>query len=112
MIFYGLKTCDTCRKSQKELRAAGLEFDVIDVRADGVSVQKLQRWSQQVDWKTLLNTRSATWRNLDVGDKQEVDAAKAVRLMATYPTLIKRPVIEAGDKVSVGWSKDVKAQYL
>ncbi len=112
MIFYGLKTCDTCRKAQKELRAAGLEFDVIDVRADGVAAQKLKQWAEQVDWKILLNTRSTTWRNLDARDKEGVDTAKAVRLMAAHPTLIKRPVIEVGDKISVGWSKDVWAQYL
>lgn len=112
MKFYGLKTCDTCRKAQKELQAAGMEFEVIDVRADGVSSQKLVEWTEQIDWKKLLNTRSTTWRNLDANDKDGVDAAKAIKLMTVHPTLIKRPVIENGKKVSVGWSKNVQAQYF
>lgn len=111
MIFYGLKTCDTCRKSQKQLRAAGHDFEVIDVRADGVSADKLMQWAEKIDWKTLLNTRSTTWRNLDAGDKDGVDQAKAIALMAKNPTLIKRPVIENDGAVTVGWTKDVQAQY-
>ena len=103
MKFYGLKTCDTCRKAQKELRAADIEFEVIDVRADGVSADKLKDWTSKVDWKKLLNTRSTTWRNLDASDKAGVDAAKAITLMAKHPTLIKRPVIEMGGEVTVGW---------
>lgn len=112
MKFYGLKTCDTCRKAQKELRAASIEFDVIDVRADGVSADKLFDWASMVDWKKLLNTRSTTWRNLPVSDKDGVDAAKAVKLMAANPTLIKRPVIEVGGDVFVGWSADTKSNLF
>ncbi len=110
MIFYGLKTCDTCRKAQKELRAAGIEFDVIDMRADGVSADKLREWTNKTDWKKLLNTRSTTWRNLDANDKEDVDKAKAVALMAAHPTLIKRPVMEIGAEALVGWTADNKTK--
>lgn len=109
MKFYGLKTCDTCRKAQKELRAAGIEFEVTDVRADGVGANKLTKWTKQIDWKKLLNTRSTTWRNLDADDKENIDAAKAITLMATNPTLIKRPVIEHEGKLLVGWTPQTKS---
>lgn len=112
MKFYGLKTCDTCRKAQKELSAAGREFDVIDVRANGVSVEKLNAWAEQVDWLKLLNTRSTTWRGLSDAEKSDVDLAKAIDLMATHPTLIKRPVIEDGDQVFVGWTPEAKDALL
>ncbi|HFB54745.1 MAG TPA: Spx/MgsR family RNA polymerase-binding regulatory protein [Hellea balneolensis] len=112
MKFYGLTTCDTCRKAQKELRAAGRNFDVIDVRADGVSVQKLQDWASKIDWKTLLNTRSTTWRKLSPEDKDGVDEKKAVSLMATHPTLIKRPIIEKGEQIYVGWTSATKDAVL
>ena len=111
MKFYGLKTCDTCRKAQKELRAAGVEFEVIDVRADGVSADKLQEWTGKVDWKKLLNTRSTTWRNLDASEKDGVDEAKSITLMAANPTLIKRPVIEVDGDVFVGWTAETKSRF-
>ncbi len=103
MKFYGLKTCDTCRKAQKALKAAGQDFEVVDVRADGVSSDKLREWTQSLAWKTLLNTRSTTWRNLPDADKADIDMDKAITLMVAHPTLIKRPVIEKDGQVSVGW---------
>lgn len=112
MIFYGLKTCDTCRKAQKELRAAGKSFDVVDVRADGVSADKLLAWTKKLDWQKLLNTRSTTWRGLDDADKADVTIEKAIALMATHPTLIKRPVIEIDGKLYVGWTPATKADVL
>lgn len=112
IIFYGLKTCDTCRKAQKELTAAGHDFTIVDVRADGVSAETLVEWAKLVEWKTLLNTRSTTWRNLSDVEKSDVDAEKAIALMAGHPTLIKRPVIDNGGAVTVGWTSVVKAEFL
>lgn len=112
MNFYGLKTCDTCRKSQKELTAAGKTFNATDVRADGVSIDQLQIWSTKIEWQKLLNTRSTTWRGLEDADKTDMTREKAVQLMAAYPTLIKRPVIEIGEDVYVGWTSATKAAVL
>jgi Spx/MgsR family transcriptional regulator len=112
MKFFGLKTCDTCRNAQKELRAAGQDFDVIDVRADGVSKTKLIDWTGKIEWQKLLNTRSTTWRGLSVDEKEDVDQSQAICLMADHPTLIKRPVIEQGDKLYVGWTPATKEALL
>jgi len=108
MKFNGLKSCDTCRKAQKELGAAGQAFEVIDVRADGVSALKLKQWASKIAWQKLLNTRSTTWRNLPVSDKENIDEAKAITLMAANPTLIKRPVIERGGDAFVGWTEQTR----
>ncbi|HHI88474.1 MAG TPA: Spx/MgsR family RNA polymerase-binding regulatory protein [Hellea balneolensis] len=103
MKFYGLKTCDTCRKALKALKVQGIDVEVIDVRADGVREDDLRRWVRRIDWKKLLNTRSTTWRKLAETDKTDMNADKAVALMLAHPTLIKRPVIEKDGQVSVGW---------
>ncbi len=112
MKIYHLKTCDTCRKAIKALRAAGHELDLIDVRADGVSVQDLTAMEDVLGYEKLLNTRSTTWRALEDAKKQDMSAARALQLMSQYPTLIKRPVIVTADNMSVGWTKDVQAQWL
>ncbi len=106
---YGLKTCDTCRKARKELDAASVAHDYIDVRADGVAKDKLQAWCATAGWQTLLNTKSATWRGLPEADRAGVGEAEAIALMDEHPTLIKRPVIEADGKVFVGWTAATKA---
>ncbi|MCF6275080.1 MAG: ArsC family transcriptional regulator, partial [Robiginitomaculum sp.] len=69
-----------------------------------------REWAGNIYWKKLLNTRSTTWRNLDARDKDGVDKAKAVELMAANPTLIKRPVIERGEEILVGWTSDNKTK--
>lgn len=112
MRIYHLKACDTCRKAIKALQAAGHEPELVDVRADGVDAQTLARLMAAVGRDTLLNTRSTTWRGLDEADRADMDDAKAVALMVAHPTLMKRPVIEVGGAVLVGWTKDVQAALM
>lgn len=107
MRFFGLKTCDTCRKAQMALAAAGHEFDVIDVRADGVDRVDLERFFDAFG-DALVNTRSTTWRGLD-------DAARArppLELVAEHPTLMKRPIIDHDGQLFLSWSKSVQVQVL
>lgn len=108
ITLYGLKTCDTCRKARKELDAAGLAHDYIDVRTDGVDPAKLETWAAVAGWQTLLNTKSATWRGLSEDDRSGVGEPEAIALMSEHPTLIKRPVIESDGKVLVGWTAATK----
>lgn len=112
LTVYHLKTCDTCRKAIKALTAAGQDLTLVDVRADGVPRETLADIEAKLGWKTLLNTRSTTWRSLPEADKVDMDAAKALDLMAKHPTLIKRPVIVRGDAVTVGWTKSQQDNYL
>lgn len=112
MKIYHLKTCDTCRKAIKALRDEGHTPELIDVRADGVGPQDLAQIEKTIGFETLLNTRSATWRGLSDAEKQNLDRPKALALMNAHPTLIKRPVIASGDKITVGWSKDIQSKWL
>lgn len=112
LTVYHLKNCDTCKKAIKALEAAGHTLQLIDVRGDGVPLEKLEAFASSVGHDILLNTRSTTWRGLEQSDKENVDQAKAVKLMNEHPTLIKRPVIESENGVSVGWTKQVQETYL
>ncbi len=103
MILYGLKTCDTCRKALKSLPDA--EF--VDVRADGVPADLLKSAHDRFG-DALLNTRSTTWRNLEASDR----ARAPLDLLRDHPTLMKRPLIDAGDGLFLGWGKDVQAALL
>lgn len=107
MILYGLKTCDTCRKALKALENAGIEVSFRNVRGDGVpAAVKARAW--EAFGGKLLNTRSTTWRGLDAGER----ARAPLDLLADHPTLMKRPLIEAGDKLYLGWDKAVQGALL
>lgn len=112
LTVYHLKTCDTCRKAVKALAAAGHNLTLVDVRADGVPSENLARILTEVGTAKLLNTRSTTWRGLSEAEKANVTDDKALKLLAAHPTLIKRPVIDNGDRVTAGWSKAEQAEYL
>ncbi len=112
MKLFGLKNCDTCRKALKALQNAGRAPDFHDVGVDGVTKAYLSKWAKAAGWESLLNTRSTTWRGLSDKDKSDVDEKKAIALMETHPALIKRPVIEADGKITVGWNRDVQEALL
>ncbi len=103
MTFYGLKSCDTCRKAQKELLASGHRLHVIDVRADGVPRAELARFLELFG-ADLVNRRSTTWRSLSEAER----AHDPLELLAEHPTLMKRPVVVAGDTAYLGWTKTVQ----
>ena len=111
LTVYHLKTCDTCRKAISELKAGGHQLDLVDVRADGIPSSVLASILSAVGYKTLLNTKSATWRGLPENERQDVSSEMAMRLMTKYPTLIKRPVIVGGGEISVGWSKENQQRF-
>ncbi|MEM7179253.1 MAG: ArsC/Spx/MgsR family protein [Pseudomonadota bacterium] len=113
LTFYGLKTCDTCRKAQKALAAAGHELSVVDVRADGVPRAVLSGWLKLLGPGPLVNTRSTTWRGLTEAERAGAQTLAGVEaLLCAHPTLIKRPVIVAGDQVHIGWTAAVQKALL
>jgi arsenate reductase len=106
VTFYGLKSCDTCRKAIKTLQGLGHCVTYVDVRADGIGADKLAEFQGEFG-NSLINTRSTTWRNLSEGER----ARPALQLLAEHPTLMKRPVIIAGDALYLGWGKDVQGKF-
>ncbi len=107
MRFFGLKTCDTCRKALTALRAAGRTPEVVDVRADGLSEAEITAIVAAFGDRSV-NRASTTWRGLSEDQKAQAPAA----LLAAHPTLMNRPVIEDAGRWHIGWGKDVQAALL
>ena len=110
LTLYGLKNCDTCKKALKSLEAAGKQVSFIDIRAEADLAAKVPGWLDAAGAKALVNNRSTTWRGLSDGDKAKAETVEVSGLLIANPTLIKRPVIEAGDSVYVGWTKSVEGE--
>jgi len=100
---YGLKTCDTTKKSLKWLERREVPHRYLDVRADGVDLERLTLWAMEVGWEVLMNRGSTTWRNLPDVIRENVNEDTALALMVENPTLIKRPVIEIEGSLIVGF---------
>lgn len=109
---YGIKNCDTMKKARTWLDSHDVAYDFHDYKASGIDKAHLQRWSKTVGWETLLNRAGTTFRKLDETAKEGLTEAKAIALMLDQPSMIKRPVLEAGGKILVGFKPDIYAKEL
>ncbi len=106
ITMYGIPNCNTIKKAKDALTAKGIEFVFHNYKKDGIDEKTLETWCSQVGWKTLLNQRGTTWRKLSADDKDGINQSKAIQLMAVYPSMIKRPVLDVGDKIIVGFDEE------
>ncbi len=108
IIVYGIPNCDTVKKARKWLEANALSYEFHDYKKKGIDKAKLTHWSKAVGWDTLVNRRGTTWRKLPDDDKTDLTQAKAIQLLMANTSMIKRPVIETGEQLLVGFDE---AQY-
>ncbi|WP_394691284.1 ArsC family reductase [Hoeflea sp.] len=112
VTIYGIKNCDTMKKARKWLADQGVEAVFHDYKSSGIDAEHLERWCAAAGWETVLNRAGTTFRKLDEAEKQDLDPAKAIRLMLAQPSMIKRPVVEADDRVLVGFKPELYAQFF
>ncbi|PZN46714.1 MAG: ArsC family reductase [Proteobacteria bacterium] len=107
---YGIPNCDTIKKARSWLESHGINYTFHDYRASGLEAERLDAWVQKLGWTILLNKASTSFRSLPDAEKQDIDEAKAKALMLANPTMIKRPVLDLGDRMLVGFKPDVYAE--
>jgi arsenate reductase (glutaredoxin) len=110
ITIYGIKACDTMKKARTWLDEHGVEYTFHDYKTSGIDTASLARWSKQVGWETLLNRSGTTFRKLPDAQKTGLDERKALALMLAQPSMIKRPVLEMGARVLVGFKPEVYAK--
>jgi arsenate reductase (glutaredoxin) len=109
---YGIKNCDTMKKARSWLDNQGVRYEFHDYKASGIDAATLGRWAGQVGWETLLNRAGTTFRKLSDAQKAELGERKALALMLEQPSMIKRPVLEMGKRILVGFSPEVYAKAV
>ncbi|MEW5729359.1 MAG: arsenate reductase [Pseudomonadota bacterium] len=103
---HGIKACDTMKKAFAWLDAAGVAYDFHDFKKAGVTREALERWCDAAGWEKVLNRAGTTFRKLPEAARADLDRAKAVALMLEQPSMIKRPVLETGGRVEIGFSPE------
>lgn len=107
MRVYGIKNCDTVRKAMKELAAAGRTPVLVDMRAEPQEASVLKAFFDAFG-EPLLNRRSTTWRGLGAEERE----GDPVELLSAHPTLMKRPVVVEGEKMTLGWDQAARAAWI
>ncbi|MFZ5594082.1 MAG: ArsC family reductase [Pseudomonadota bacterium] len=100
---YGIKNCDTVKKALAWLDDHGITYQFHDFRKNGLDEQLLREWVKELGWEALLNRRGTTWRRLPEPDRENLDEARAIRLMLAQPSVIKRPVLDVGTSRHLGF---------
>ena len=103
---YGIRNCDTMKRARTWLESHGVDYDFHDYKVAGIDRARLEAWSEVVGWEVLLNRAGTTFRKLPDALKQNLDERKALELMLAQPSMIKRPVLERGKTLLVGFSKE------
>ena len=109
LTLYGIPNCDTVKKARVWLDQNGVAYAFHDYKKQGIDQARLEAWVDELGWETVLNRSGTTFRALPDAAKADLDAAKAVRLMLAQPSMIKRPVLDLGDRTLVGFKPDVYA---
>ncbi|MAL88112.1 MULTISPECIES: arsenate reductase [unclassified Brevundimonas] len=105
-ILYGIPNCDTVKKARVWMEGEGHPYTFHDYKKAGVEEARLRGWVGRVGWEKLLNRAGTTFRKLPEADKADLDSDKAVALMLAQPSMIKRPVLEAGEVLLVGFKPE------
>jgi arsenate reductase (glutaredoxin) len=103
VTIYGIKNCDTMKKARAWLAERGVAYDFHDYKTAGIERSVLEGWVRELSWETLLNRAGTTFRALPEEDKEGLTAQKAIALMAAQPSMIKRPVLDLGGRLLVGF---------
>ena len=109
ITIYGIKACDTMKKARAWLEAHDIAYVFHDYKVAGIDAARLAGWVRKAGWEVLLNRAGTTFRKLPEADKAGLDQAKAIVLMLAQPSMIKRPVLEVGAKLIVGFKLDAYA---
>lgn len=112
MKLYGIKNCDTVKKARKWLDENGVDYQFHDFKKDGLDDALLSCWEKALGWEALINRRGTTWRKLSEEVRDTMSAQTAHAIMLENPSIIKRPVVERGDDVRVGFSADEWSAWL
>jgi len=112
VTLYGIKNCDTMKKARAWLDARGVDYRFHDYKSAGIEAEVLARWCEELGWEALLNRAGTTFRKLPDAEKQGLDAVKAVALMVAQPSMIKRPVLDLGNRRVAGFKPEKYASLF
>jgi arsenate reductase len=112
VTIFGIKNCDTMKKARAWLDGRQIAYAFHDYKREGIAKSKLEQWVKRLNWETVLNRAGTTFRGLPDVDKKNLTGKKAIALMLAQPSMIKRPILEAGGEIAAGFQPDAYEKLL
>src|ERR1700741_1279521 len=106
MTIYGIPNCDTVKKTLDWFKKNKIAYTFHDYKKSAITKSKLEAWSGKVGWEVLLNKKGTSWRKLTPAQQERgTNQTAAIQVMMENNSIIKRPVVEAGEKLLVGFNE-------
>lgn len=112
VTLYGIKNCDTMKKARTWLDGHKISYAFHDYKAAGIDREQLEKWAGALGWEVLLNRAGTTFKKLPDKDKDGLTEKKAIALMLAQPSMIKRPVLQKGGKLLVGFKPESYEKFF
>jgi Spx/MgsR family transcriptional regulator len=98
-------TCTTCRKARAYMENRGFALHFRNLDKERLSADELDKLIGDRDHREFLNTRNELYRRKNMKENPP-SRAEAIRMMASEPNLIRRPVIVAGGRIVLGFDQE------
>jgi len=105
MIMYGIPNCDTIKKARTFLDSNNISYEFHDYKKRGITKDLLAKWCDSLGYENVLNRRGTTWRKLDEKTKANITKDSAILLMQEHPSMIKRPLLDTGKNLILGFNQ-------
>ncbi|HMJ92495.1 MAG TPA: ArsC family reductase [Allosphingosinicella sp.] len=110
ILLYGIRNCDTVKRARAWLDSNGIAYDFHDYKSAGIDRARLAAWTAEFGWEKVLNRAGTTFRKLPEPDKTGLDEDRAIALMLAQPSMIRRPMLDLGDRRILGFDEKAYAQ--
>ncbi len=105
VVVYGIKNCNTMKKTFDWLNAHQIAFEFHDYKKQGIDEALANRLVKHIDLEVLINKRGTTWRKFSEADKESLDKTTAPKLIQQNSSVVKRPIICFGKSYLVGFNE-------
>lgn len=110
MKVFGIKNCDSVKKSLDYLDSKNISYEFIDFKKTPPSSEQISEWIDKKGVDVVINKRGMMWKKLPEDRRQDLNKERAVQIALEIPTIIKRPVVVMGKDIFIGFDS-VKERF-
>ena len=93
------------KKAFDLLNELGLAYEFHDYKKQAIDAETVKKWLDHVGAALILNKKGTTWKKLTADEQQRALSSEVelIQTLTTHTSLIKRPVIDCGHGLIVGF---------
>ncbi|MGY6523546.1 MAG: Spx/MgsR family RNA polymerase-binding regulatory protein [Mongoliitalea sp.] len=97
MKVYGIKNCNTMKKTFDFLESEGIKYTFVDYKKQAPTTDLLKKFAAIVGFEALINKKGTTYRRLSDADKALLETqSSAIEVLCQNSSMIKRPILDNG----------------